>query len=368
MKPWIWMFVAVTAALGTCPGVAKAQDPSVIPTTSDDASAGTQDSGSAGLPVLEDGQFDPVWRVRSDLMWMRLSKLNDAALVTNWTPGGSTLLNASGFKFDYETGPEIAIWRQINDDWNVEGRFFRIDGWYSIHNGEITAYESDVQYAIPFKVGGPNYVVDVFETLTDGGYRSKLSNVEINGRRRINDFWSLLLGFRYLGLDENLDIAQGFGYFPNPNDQTKAVYAAFAHNISAVNSLYGFQVGADMDLWSRGRMSIEGLFKAGIYGDHATNSAHIGLIFARFPNVNTPIAESNTSADGVAFAGEMGITGVYRFTKHLSLRAGYQLLWLEGVAQASDQVAVLNPGSTSAVAFQGGPHYDGAFLGLELAR
>jgi hypothetical protein len=122
-----------------------------------------------------------------------------------------------------------------------------------------------------------------------------------------------------------------------------------------------------MNLWSRGRVSVEGLFKAGIYGDHATNRAHIALADTAFS------ADSYASAGGVAFAGEMSITGAYRFTEHLSLRAGYQLLWLEGVAQASDQVAASNPypatgPSAATVAFQGSPHYDGAFLGLELAR
>ena len=117
-----------------------------------------------------------------------------------------------------------------------------------------------------------------------------------------------------------------------------------------------------MNLWSRGRLSVEALLKAGVYGDHATNRVHIGLTNSAYT------ADSNASADSVAFAGEMSITGVYRFGEHLSLRGGFQFLWLEGVAQASDQFAVSNPlAGTAAMSFQGGPTYNGAFLGLEFA-
>jgi hypothetical protein len=101
--------------------------------------------------------------------------------------GGVILLNASEFKFSDASGPEIAILRQINDNWNLEGRFFRIDGWNASRDA-VFALGSEVQYVSPFG--------DAFAPATiAGSYRSELSNVEINGRRQINDFWSLLLAF-----------------------------------------------------------------------------------------------------------------------------------------------------------------------------
>jgi hypothetical protein len=353
MKSRIWLFVVVLAALAIRAGIAAAELPPPF-ATAEDVGGVTQDTGIAAMPMADDGQLAPLWRVRTDLLCMRLSKPNDAVLATDYTPGGNVLLNASEFKFGYECGPEIAIWRQINDDWNAEGRFFRIDGW-SASRDSVYALGSDVLYNNPF---GNEFL----SATIAGSYRSELTNVEINGRWQINDFWSALLGFRYVGLDEGMTILQDFG----PG------YVTATHSIGAVNDLYGFQIGADMNLWSRGRLSIEGLFKAGIYGDHAVNSVHIpGSSRLAFVLAGPPTAsyDSSASADGVAFAGEMSITGVYRFNEHLSLRAGYQLLWLEGVAQASDQVAVSDPlNGAAAVAFQGDPHYDGAFLGLELTR
>jgi len=341
-------FVALLAALSAS---AVAGEPSRPLVAAEGACAIAQDAGGAEMPAVGCCDGDPVWRIRANVVWMRLSRPNDAALATDFTPGGNVLLNASEFKFNNQCGPEIAIARQINDDWNVEGRFFRIDGW-NASRGSVDALESDVQYASPFRIGVPPSFF-IYDTTIAGSYRSELTDVEINFRRQINDFWSVLLGFRYLGLDESLALQQGVNFG----------FATFTHDIGAVNDLYGFQIGADMNLWSCGPLSVQGLFKAGVYGDHATNRAHIGLTHSDYS------ADSNAAADGVAFVGEMGITGVYRFTNHLSLRGGYQLLWLEGVAQASDQVAVSNPlAGTATVSFRSSPLYDGAFLGLEFAR
>jgi hypothetical protein len=344
--------VAVIAALAMRWGPAAAEDAQAPTSPTEAGRAAAGDFGLASVQIPEGCIAGPQWRVRANILSMRLSRPNDTTLVTNFTPGGSVLLDAAEFKFSEEVGPEIAILRQINEDWSVEGRFFRIGGW-SASRGPVDDFESDIQYTTPFRIGVPSPNPIVFDTTIAGMYLSELTNVELNGRRRINDFWSLLLGFRYLGLDDNLTIQQGVNFDT----------ATFTHNIGAVNELYGFQIGADMNLWSRGRLSVEGLLKAGLYGDHATNRVHIGL-------TNSPLtADSNAVADSVAFVGEMSITGVYRFGEHFSLRAGYQLLWLEGVAQASDQVANSDPlAGTASVAFQGGPLYDGAFLGIEFAH
>jgi Putative beta barrel porin-7 (BBP7) len=346
MKSTVGMFVAVVVALGICAGVAAAGEPPAPATASEAAGAIAQDTGYAGAQAIDGWQCNPVWRVRADAMWMKLSKPNDAVLVTDWTTGGTELLNASEFKFGYEAGCEVALWRQIDDDWSLEGRFFRIDGWNAATGSVLSPYGAVVQYATPFgSTAFPNIVA--------GSYRSELSNVEINGRRQINSFWSVLAGFRYLGLDDGLTITQNIG----PGLVTGT------HSIRAVDDLYGFQVGADMNLWSCGRLSIEGLFKAGVYGAAAANSVHFGVTHSSLSY------DSNASAHQAAFAGEMSITGVYRFSKHVSLRGGYQFLWLEGVALASDQVAVSDPlAGTAVVSFKGTPSYDGAFVGLEFAH
>ncbi len=347
MKSWLGRIAVVLAALEIRSGLAEeplsASNAPCAAAGSVNAAAG---SACADLSAVEDCDCLPPWRVRANIIWLHRSKPNEGALVTDFTPGGVVLLDASEFKFKYEAGPELSIFRQIDDAWSVEGRFFRVDGWNATR-GTVPAFGSEVQYETTF--GNAFIPANI-----SGSYRSQLSNGEINGRRKIDDFWSVLVGFRYLDLDESgLTIQQDIG----PG------FITAINNIRAVNHLFGFQVGADMNLWSRGAWGVEGLVKFGVYGDSATNRVHIGA-------AQSPVTfDSTASANQAAFVGEFGITGVYRLNKSLSLRGGYQFLWLAGVAQASDQVAASNPlAGTATVSFTGNPSYDGAFVGLEVAR
>jgi len=80
---------------------------------------------------------------------------------------------------------------------------------------------------------------------------------------------------------------------------------------------------------------------------------------------------TGTSARSVAFCGEIGITAAYNLTDRLALRGGYQLLWLDGVALASQQ-PILNPppllSAATSVGTSGDVFYNGAFIGLEYRR
>jgi hypothetical protein len=344
------LFVASAACVAGMAGRAAAQPPDAATAGASFACDGSMcaagDDGNCVGPGLFDGcGCGPTWQLRANLIWLHRSKPNDAQLATDFTPGGVLLLDAAEFRFEYETGPEIAILHRVNDRWDIEGRFFRVDGWNARRNA-VFALGSEVQYTPPF---GDAF----FPATIAGSYRAQLNNVEVNGRRKINDGWSLLAGFRYLGHDEELRIEQDFG----PG------FLAVAHDIRAANGLYGFQLGVDTTLWSRGRLGLEGVCKAGVFANQASQRVHIGA-------ATSPISyHSSAAKSAAAFAGEFGLTGVFRLTPRLAVRGGYQFLWIAGLVQASDQVAASNPiAGTAAIAFTGNPTYDGAFVGLELSR
>ena len=56
------------------------------------------------------------------------------------------------------------------------------------------------------------------------------------------------------------------------------------------------------------------------------------------PNVPANGGMGRNSDSAAAFVGELGLTASYDIRCNLSLRAGYQLLFLDGVALAADQV------------------------------
>jgi hypothetical protein len=101
-------------------------------------------------------------------------------------------------------------------------------------------------------------------------------------------------------------------------------------NTSTRNNLYGFQIGADGKLFERGRFSIDGLIKAGGYCNHASEST--GVSIAKV------VYNSGASTDHAAFIGEAGLQCKYQIIKGITLKLGYEALWLDGVALAPGQI------------------------------
>jgi hypothetical protein len=90
---------------------------------------------------------------------------------------------------------------------------------------------------------------------------------------------------------------------------------------------------------------------------------HSGATLDQSLGVDYAAAASDNHA---AFVGELGFTAVYQLSPHWSLRAGYQMLWLEGVAVAAEQVPAIDLlAGLAAVDTTGSPFYHGANVGLE---
>jgi hypothetical protein len=180
-----------------------------------------------------------------------------------------------------------------------------------------------------------------------------LYNVELNARRHVSEWLQILAGFRHVQLNEQgVTILQDIG--PGLN------LATIGNGAS--NHLWGFQLGVDGVLWTRNRLSVESVCKAGIFGNSAQNQ--VSITQSAFPGTGFT---SSDETGHTAFVGEVGLTGVYRLTDCLSVRSAYQLMWLEGVAVASDQIAVSDPLLGNATVDTGGSlFYHGAFIGLQL--
>ena len=108
-------------------------------------------------------------------------------------------------------------------------------------------------------------------------------------------------------------------------------------DVRAFNDLYGGQLGLDVTLWNRGgpfRLETSG--KAGVYANHARNR------YSLTQTDEDPAVDSARKSK-TAFAGEIGLTGVFQVSSRWSARFGYQVLWLDGVALAFRQTGALDP-------------------------
>jgi hypothetical protein len=205
----------------------------------------------------------------------------------------------------------------------------------------IARYGSPESYTIA--TGGPFLVVGV-----SLDYQTDLHSIEINQRHSVSDNVTFISGFRYLEVDEDLLFNVDVFSFP------VATYAW-----SDDNHLYGGQIGTDLALWNSGPLRFNSVFKGGLYGVDAEN------VYTNHTILGTNVRNGASEGD-VAFVGEIDLLGTYSICRNVALRGGYQLLWIDGVALASDAAAQTNPGNGGAVIDTNGQlFYQGATVALE---
>ncbi len=134
------------------------------------------------------------------------------------------------------------------------------------------------------------------------------------------------------------------------------------------NNLYGLQIGGEWKILNGGRFSINGLVKAGIFDNNAIENTGVSIY-------RTVYWES-ASTNQAAFLGEIGLRCKYQVTKALSLNAGYEAMWLQGVALAPAQIPQTVSHGTPypdvyvqslGIDSRSGAFFHGATVGLEYA-
>ena len=131
-------------------------------------------------------------------------------------------------------------------------------------------------------------------------------------------------GFRYLNVAEEFDITA--------QRTVAGAVEEGSYNIRTNNHLYGAQLGARLRR-TRGRLGWEAGGFAGIFGNDASQTQSV----TDFPNF--PLRPTVSSSGGrVSFVGGANLSGLYSLTNVWNLRAGYNVIWIEGVALAPDQL------------------------------
>jgi hypothetical protein len=211
---------------------------------------------------------------------------------------------------------------------------------------------------------------------------TKLYSAEANGRLDLSEKVTVLAGLRWLRLKDSLqgtltpaDLMEP-DWKPDctPNGamnscqitqlgtgSTPAGYYPPFWTTTATNNLYGAQVGVHAKLLEVNRLSLDGQLKAGLYDNHATQTTVVSMRKLLFP--------SGAATDRLAFAGELDLQLKYRVTPALTVKFGYEALWLAGVALAPGQIqqTYTTPSSVTALGVNSGSQvlFQGATAGLE---
>jgi hypothetical protein len=234
------------------------------------------------------------------------------------------VLHANDLQQGFAGGPRFGLNRHGDSGYDFELSYFQIDGWNAYRSIGPTPHDWLVMTA-------PGAPLDFLQTqdhrhtqMMAWDYASRLYNAELNVRWNACARLTLLAGFRWANLTEELQ-----GTLPElPGTWPQRREPFWDANVR--NNLYGFQVGGDGKLLERGRFSINGLIKAGIFGNNAAETAAV--------SIDRTIFWESASLLRAAFLGETGLQCKYQVTQRLLLKLGYEALWLQGVALAPGQI------------------------------
>ena len=305
------------------------------------------------------------------LFLQREPRLRRQAIVVD-PNSDTTFMSTSDLNFDYDPGLRTTIGVRLWGGRAMEFSYFGLsDG-----TADAVAASDDPAAFLEFP---DNLFGNVFvdPDLVRARYSSQLHSFELNfpcccgccencrngcqGNCRNQHSWDQthchsvewFTGFRYINLDEELNVSAqrivGGGLEEG------------SYDLRTSNHLYGVQLGM-RERHTRGRFGWEAGGKAGIFG----NDAHQSQSVTDFPDF--PLRPTVASSGGqVAFIGDTNLTALYRLTKVWNLRAGYNAIWIEGLALAPDQLdfdfASANGGSQLHTG--GGMFLHGVNLGVE---
>lgn len=173
-------------------------------------------------------------------------------------------------------------------------------------------------------------------------YKSTFDNYEANLRRR----WmspnsryqgSWLIGARFFQLDEKFkyltqsDVSNGL---PAPRSEAE-------FNTDVNNALTGIQIGGDVWTCLLPGLRIGGEGKVGVYGNYMNVNNIIGS--TSLANAGQPAFQDGKKSGGVAFIGQLEGMVTYRVSQQWTLKGGYQVLYVDGVALATENFNAVPP-------------------------
>ncbi len=281
----------------------------------------------------------PRWFAEAAALYMDRATADSRILMQN-TSDASQNLNADDFNFDWVVGFEASLTRRL---WNDDGVEFRYLDLRQFDSSVTTLISTDT---VRVNSDPPLFLPNVQSIAAE--LESEVFSIELNHQHVINDSMTLIAGLRYVSMDD--DLATEFDSNPQ----------RFSYDAATRNDLYGLQIGvigSRQSVLSR-CLSTSAVAKVGVYGNDAEHRGRV--------DTGAPPLSIIDSADTVAFVGEFGLSAILRLGNCVSVRGGYAMMVVEGVAVATDQLPRSDFFNSTGSNDEGGMLLHGAHLAIEL--
>lgn len=291
------------------------------------------------------------------LFWGRDNQATDRPLIVT-VDDGTPLVSTRDLQFPWSEGVRAFYGQRAPDEggWEI--------GYFGVWGQSATQFVSSTPpdfIQMPEPIG--SLVTPDGETALLK-YSSQINSAELNLFSTRTDWRSptgswlttdWLLGFRYVGVEEQASITIDCCF-----DQD--VPQVIPYGVRTRNNLFGAQIG-NRSRWTWERWAFEGWAKAGLFGNAQEQMQDV------LNDVNSPppLRQALSSTGGqVSFVGDINLSVIYRLTDVWGIRAGYNLIWIDGLALAPNQFDFSDTSvSGSNLVSGGGIFMNGANLGLE---
>jgi hypothetical protein len=359
--------------------------------------------GSSAQKPIDPPQSAPRWTFSAETLVLGRTGGANQTLV-GLLPGGMQFadtqsaaasaagaFNSNQFWQGFSAGPKVSVSYHDESGYGAEFSYFNIFTQSATKTVDPTGPTNTADWLVMYAPGS-------FWQTQDFPYQgmawkdsTNLYSAEANGRLDLSPRVTVLGGLRWLQLNDTLvgwltpadrnapDWKAGclIGLPPSPSctlsgvSSTEAAspYAPF-WTAKTRNNLYGGQIGVDAKLLELGRFSVDGLIKAGLFDNNATQSALVSMEKKLYP--------TQATTNRPAFVGEAELQLKYQLAKGLAFKLGYEALWLDGVALAPGQIretyttspspdSPLTPVTARALGVNSGSNvlFQGATAGLE---
>lgn len=305
------------------------------------------------------GPAEPLWTsyaLAEALFWQRDNQASNRPLAVT-VGDGATVLETNDLRFPVAAGVRTFYGQRSPEDGGWEVGYFGVYG-QTATNIQGTTPPNFIQ--LPDPLGG---------NLTEDGefvtakYSSLLNSAEVNLFATDSDWitdpagWltiDWLAGFRYVGVEEDAVLATDCCVMDGQ-------YLTVPYRARTRNNMFGGQLGVrGRRAWER--WAVEGWAKGALMG---VAQEQIQDPLFDYTGFQQRPALSRSGGE-VGFVGDLTMSAVYRITEVWGIRAGYSLLWLEGLALAPDQFDFsTDTGAGTRLVNSSGIFYHGANLGLE---
>lgn len=282
------------------------------------------------------------WYVSADFLPMTYDPSQDLELA-RFAPAGPTALSTSDLDPEFDSGIRLVIGRTLWGCYQVEGAY---QGTYAWRDDAAVADAGNTLSSV--LTGFANDGNALAETSVLAGMETAEFNVRAWLDMPPGPFdVSLLLGARYMNINERL----AFATSPAVTDEVF---------VQADNDLWGVQLGINMKWLVHPRAYIDFDAKGAICHNNASQATTFNA------------EDSGASGERTAFIGDFMVTANWQLSPAWSIRAGYQAIFVNGVALASENLRTNAPllpeGGPGQLNDRGEVAFHGPVLGVMWAR